>query len=202
MKTRTLWYAAAWAALSLLSGCGGRIVYPRYYTLVMAPGPLVKPATARFNGTLAVRKFEMAPYLRQGGIAYREAPEEIAFYDYHRWAANPAETITSAVMESIRGSQLFSFVKRYDGQNQDYLMTGRVERLDEIDYGGQVRVQAKLTATLLNLRSGATLWTGDAAETLTVESRNINSVVTTMSEAVQKSIDRLLTSLNRQTSAN
>ena len=177
-------------------------MYPRYYTLVMAPEPLIQPGAARFNGTLAVRKFEMAPYLRQGGIAYREAPEEIAFYDYHRWAANPAETITSAVMESIRGSQIFSFVKRYDGQNQDYLMTGRVERLDEIDYGRQVRVQAKLSAAVVNLRSGATLWTGDAAETLTVESRNVNSVVTTMSEAVQKSIDRLLTSLNRQTSAN
>jgi hypothetical protein len=34
-------------------------------------------------------------------------------------------------------------------------MSGRLERLEEIDYGGGVRVEAKLSAELLNLRSGA-----------------------------------------------
>ena len=52
-------------------------------------------------------------------------------------------------------------------------MTRRVERFDEIDYNGGFRVKAKLSAELVNLRTGATLWTGDAAQTLRVDTRNV-----------------------------
>jgi hypothetical protein len=49
---------------------------------------------------------------------------------------------------------------------RDSLLTGRLEQLDEIDYGGSVRVQARLSAELMNLRTGAIVWTGDASQTL------------------------------------
>ena len=103
------------------------------------------------------------------------------------------------MIDSLRSSRLFAFVKPYDSQNQqDYLMAGRIERLEEIDYGGGVRVEAKLSAELVNLRSGATVWTGDADEALQVDTRSVNSVVVEMSHAVQKSIDRLVASLDQQ----
>jgi ABC-type uncharacterized transport system auxiliary subunit len=130
---------------------------------------------------------------------YRQGPAEIGFYDYHRWAADPASTVTTAVIDSLRFSRLFSFVKPYDGQSrQDYLLSGRIERLEEIDYGGSVRVEAKLSAELVDRRTDATVWTGEADETLAVEARNVNSVVVEMSHAVQKSIDRLVASLDQQ----
>jgi hypothetical protein len=94
---------------------------------------------------------------------------------------------------------LFSFIKPYDGHGrQDYLLNGRLERLDEIDYGGGVRVEAKLSADLINLETGATVWTGETAETLRVETHDVNSVVVEMSHAVQKSVDRLVASLDQQ----
>ena len=43
-----------------------------------------------------------------------------------------------------------------------------------------------------------TVWTGDADEILRVDTRTVNSVVTAMSQAVQKSIDRLVASLDQQ----
>ena len=46
------------------------------------------------------------------------------------------------------------------------LLTGRLERLDEIDYGGGVRVEARLSAELTNLRTGIIAWTGSASEDL------------------------------------
>ena len=64
--------------------------------------------------------------------------------------------------------------------------------------GGGVRVQAKLSAELVNLQTGDTLWTGDAAESLGVDTRNVNAVVVEMSHAVEKSINRLVASLNQQ----
>jgi len=157
----------------------------------------------RLPVTVAVRRFGTPPYLRQGRIVYRQAPSEIGFYEYHRWAVDPATTVTTAVVESLRASHLFAFVKLYEGQDRpDYLMSGRLERLEEIDYGGSVRVEAKLSAELVNVRTGATVWTGDAAETLKIETRTVNSVVVEMSHAVEKSISRLVASMDKPFPAN
>jgi uncharacterized protein YukE len=79
-------------------------------------------------------------------------------------------------------------------------MTGRLEKLDEIDYGGEVRVEAKLSAELTNLRTGSVVWTGDAAQTSRVERRDVNSVVAEMSHALQESMDQLLTGMEQQVS--
>ena len=79
-------------------------------------------------------------------------------------------------------------------------MTGRLEKLDEIDYGGEVRVEAKLSAELTNLRTGAIVWTGDASQTSRVERPDVNSVVAEMSHALQESMDQLLTSMEQQVS--
>ena len=70
------------------------------------------------------------------------------------------------------------------------------ERLDEIDYGGAIRVEAKLSAELVNMRTGATVWAGEATETSKVETRNINSVVAAMSQAVQANINRLVAGMD------
>jgi ABC-type uncharacterized transport system auxiliary subunit len=186
-------------ALLLLAGCGGKILYPKYYTMDLPAPPTNANANLQVHGTLAVRRFESAPYIRQKKIVYRPTPEEIDFYEYHQWAFDPGEMVTTAIIDSLRASGLFSSVKRYDRENApDYLMAGRVERLEETDYGGAVRVTAKLSAELVNLRTGTTEWTGDAAQTLTVDERSVNSVVIELTHAVQESIDRLVVSLDHQ----
>jgi len=198
MTTKTLVSKSACTVTLLMAGCGGKILYSHYYALDIpaVPAPAVSPA--RLPATLAVSRFETPPYLRQGKIVYRQGPTEIGFYDYHRWAADPADSVTAAIIDSLRSSRLFSFVKPYDGQSrQDYLMSGRLERLEEIDSSSGVRVEAKLSAELVDLRTNATVWTDEADEALGVETRDVNSVVMEMSHAVQKSIDRLVASLNQ-----
>lgn len=191
----------AWALLAALltAGCGGKIKYPRYHTLAVAPTQ--KPAVdqAQNRGTAAVRKFETAAYLRQGRIAYRESPNKVGFYEYDRWAADPGSTVTTAVIEALRSSGQFSLVEPYDGHDRpDYLLTGRLERLDEIDYGGGVQVEVKIAAQLVNLRTASTVWTGDAGQASRVETRTMDSVVAEMSRGVQKCIDQLLASMEQQ----
>jgi ABC-type uncharacterized transport system auxiliary subunit len=154
---------------------------------------------APLPATVAVRRFDTPSYLRQGRIVYRQAPQEIGFYEYRRWAADPAVTVTAAMIASLRSSRLFSFVTPNDSQDRpDYLMSGRLERLEEIDYKGGVQVEAKLSAELVNLRNGAMVWTGDATESLPVETRNVNAVVAEMSHAVARSVDRLVANMGQQ----
>jgi len=185
----------------LMASCGGTR-RPHYYALDIPSPPDPTHGGLRFPGAVAVSRFETPSYLREGRIVYRETPEEVGFYEYHRWASEPAQTVTTAMVETLRSSQLFSFVKRYDGHNQqDYLLNGRLERLEEIDYGGPVRVEVKISAELVNLRTGATEWTGEAPATLNVESRNVDSVVRAMNRAVQNSIDQLLAKLEQRFSS-
>jgi len=95
--------------------------------------------------------------------------------NYHRWAADPGATVTTAFTESFRSANAFSAVAPYDGQNRsDYLITGRPERLDETDHGGGVRVEAKLSAVLMNLRAGSIVCSGDAEESSNVDKHDMN----------------------------
>jgi uncharacterized lipoprotein YmbA len=186
-------------AALLTAGCGGKIRYPKYHTLAVAPAPTPATDDAQSLGIVAVRKFETAPYLRQGRIAYRESPNQVGFYEYDRWAADPGLTVTTAFIEALRSSGQFSLVGPYDGHAKpDYMLTGRLERLDEIDYGGGVQVEVKISAQLVNLRTASTVWTGEAGQSSRVETRTMDSVVAEMSRGVEKCIDRLLASMEQQ----
>jgi len=203
MTRRRLFTCGAGICALLTAACGGKILYPHYYTLDLPPAPRSTATDPRLRATVAVRPFQTPAYLRQGRIVYRQSAAEIGFYEYHRWAADPAAMVTSGIIDSLRSSHLFSFVKPYDGQGQqDYLMSGRIEQLEEIDSAEGVRVAARLSAELLDLRTGAMVWTGEAVETSEVETRNVNAVVVEMSHAMQKSIDRLVGSLRQQISVD
>ncbi len=69
------------AALGM-SGCAGPIAAPHYYMLNL-PAPPTPPHRPTL-GTIAVREFDAASFLKGGRIAYRQSETEIAFYDYHR----------------------------------------------------------------------------------------------------------------------
>lgn len=197
--TKTIMTASALTLTLLTLGCGGKIRYPKYYTLELAPTLRPKTCDPPKLGTLAVRPFGSSAYLRQGRIVYRETPNEVAFYEYHRWAADPGTAFTTAVIEILRSSGPFSLVERYDiNDKPEYLMSGRLERLDEIDYGGAVQVEAKLSANLVNLHTGTTVWAGDATETSTVETRTVDSVVAATSTAAQACINQLITSMQQK----
>jgi ABC-type uncharacterized transport system auxiliary subunit len=201
MQKKMLSIAMACTFTLLISGCLGKTRYPNYYTLSIAP-PLKSDVKSTHPPiAVAVRRFETPAYLRQGRLVYSKAPGEIGFYEYHRWAVDPGAAVTTAFVESLRSGKLFSSAAPYDGQaSADYLLTGRLEKLDEVDYGGGVRVEAKLSAELTNLRTGAVVWTGGADETSRVESRDVNSVVAEMSRALQGSIDRLVTGMEQRVS--
>jgi ABC-type uncharacterized transport system auxiliary subunit len=200
MRKNTLSIAIVWAIILLLSGCG-RTRYPSYYTLSIAPALTPNVSSTHPPMTVAVQRFETPAYLRQGRIVYSKAPGDIGFYEYHRWAVDPGAAVTTAVVESLRSERLFSSAAPYNGQQSvDYLLSGRLEKLEEVDYGGGVNVEAKLSAELMNLRTGSIVWTGDAAESSRVEGHDVNSVVTEMSRALQSSIDRLLSGMEHQIS--
>jgi hypothetical protein len=79
---------------------------------------------------------------------------------HHRnyWAVDPREFATNAVAERLRASGNFAQVKLYDGRSDiDYVLSGRLEKLEEIHYEGGVKVEVAISAQMTNLASGATV---------------------------------------------
>src|SRR5262249_22143737 len=135
-------------------------------------------------------------YLREGPIVYLTSPEEIGFYEYHRWAVDPRQAITHAIVERLRASGNFALVKTYDGRNDvDYILSGRLEKLNELDYESGVRVEVALSAQVIDLHTGKTIWVGSAAEKGKVEERKVSAVVSQMSNLTDRSIEELLKTL-------
>src|SRR5262249_46390189 len=157
--------------LVVLSGCGGAAKYPSYYTLHVPPPP-DPPSQGNLHAVLAVREFRSPAYLHQGAIVYKTSPEQIGFYDYHRWATDPRDFVTNAMAERLRAGGAFTNVKRYDGRADiDYVLSGRLEKLEEVDYDGGVKVEVAISAQMVRLSTGETVWTDSVSEIGHVEKR-------------------------------
>src|SRR6266536_2345630 len=181
------------AALVILASCGGRVRYPNYYTLNL-PAPPDPPAAENAHAVVAIREFRAPAYLRQGAIVYKPSPEQISFYAYHRWAINPCEFVTNSVIERLRASGDFARVKSYDGRPDiDYVLSGRLEKLEEIDYEGGVKVKVAISAQMTNLATGAQVWSNAVSEVGTVDKRDVPTVVAEMNRTMDRAIERLLT---------
>src|SRR6266436_9289958 len=192
MKRTLMTVVFALAAFAILPGCGGRIRYANYYTLNL-PAPPDPPAREDAHATLAIREFRAPTYLRQGAIVYKPSPEQIGFYAYHRWAINPCEFVTNSVIERLRASGDFARVKPYDGRpDVDYVLSGRLERLEEIDYAGGVKVEVAISAQMTNLVTGLTVWTNTVSEVGDVNKRDVPAVVSEMNRTMERAINKLL----------
>ena len=193
MKKHRIAICLALAALVTLMGCGGAAKYPSYYTLHVPPPP-DPPAPEGVRACVAVREFRSPTYLHQGAIVYKTSPEQIGFYNYHRWAVDPRDFVTNAVAERLRASGNFAQVKLYDGRPDiDYVLSGRLEKLEEIDYQGGVKVEVAISAQMTNLASGATIWTNEVSEVGTVGQRDVPAVVAEMNATMSRAIEKLLT---------
>ena len=180
------------AALVILVSCGGKVRYPNYYTLNL-PAPPDPPAAENAHAAVAIREFRAPPYLKQGAIAYKPSPDQIAFYAYHRWAINPCEFVTNSVIERVRGSGHFAHVMPYDGRpGIDYVLSGRLEKLEEIDYDGGVKVEVAISAQMTNLSTGVTVWTNAVSEEGDVNKRDVPAVVSEMNRTMERAIEKLL----------
>jgi len=193
VKKKLIASSFAVMALIALAGCGGAVKYPNYYALHIPPPP-DPPAQEGVRASLAVREFRSPAYLHQGAIVYKISPEQIGFYNYHRWAADPREVVTNAVTDRLRASGKFTQVKPYDGRSDvDYVLSGRIERLEEVDYEGGVKVEVAISAQMTNLTTGATVWTNTVDEIGTVGQRDVPAVVSEMNRTMERAIEKLLT---------
>jgi ABC-type uncharacterized transport system auxiliary subunit len=193
MKKRLAMTVVAILAFVILAGCAGKVGRSNYYTLHL-PAPPDPPAAENAHTTVAVREFRAPAYLRQGAIVYKPSPEQIGFYAYHRWAVDPCDFVTDSIIDRLGATGTFSRVKHYDGQpDADYVVSGRLEKLEEIDYEGGVKVEVALSAQMTKLDTGTIVWSKAVSEIGVVNQHNVPTVVSEMSRTMERAIEKLLT---------
>jgi len=181
--------------LAFLTGCVSKARFPAYYTLHVPPAVNV-PIAGGTRSSLAVREFRSPAYLHQGAIVYRPSAEQVGFYEYHRWAVDPREFLTNTVIDRLRATGRFAEVSAYDGRSDvDFILGGSLEKLEEVDYEGGVKVEVELSAQITDSRSGKTIWANAASESAQVHKRTVPAVVAEMSQAMDRAIQKLLASL-------
>jgi ABC-type uncharacterized transport system auxiliary subunit len=189
--------AIAFLAVPVFAGCGpGR--YPTNYVLNFPPAaPSLSPPTD-IRGALAVHEFECRQYLCEGRVVYRPSPEEIGFYEFHRWAMNPRLMITQFVADRVRSEALFRSVALEEaGVETAYMLKGTIERLEEVDQGSDVRAVCTISAQLIDTKTKSIIWSDAASQTVMVQNRNVAGVVSSLSAAVRTTVDDLVKSLGQ-----
>src|SRR5216684_4683807 len=188
-------FAITVAMSTVFVGCLGKVRYPAYYELHLPPAPDPPPGPEA-RASVAIREFRSPSYLRKGPLVYRASAEQIGFYDYHRWATDPRQFVTVAIADRLRASGNFADVTVYDGRSHaNYIITGRLEKLEEVDYAGGVRVEVALSAQMTDIHTGLTAWANSASDIENVPQRNVPAVVSEMSHAMDRAIEKLLSSI-------
>jgi cholesterol transport system auxiliary component len=200
MRSRFIapWLVFLAPALLALGGCAG-IRYPDYYTLnISNPVPAPRDAVP-ISGTVMVQEFRAPAYLRKGPIVYRPEADRISFYNYHQWAEDPRRTVTAAVVRDLQ--QTFKSAELYDGRgNAEFLLTGSLDRLEELDNGRSVSVDVAISAALMNLKTGDVIWSGTSSKTTAVEERSVPGVVAAMSRELSEAAGEIVASLRNELS--
>src|SRR5215469_3315403 len=110
MIMRTFWVSVV---LGLLAGCGS-VHEPatKYYKLDIPPAPM--PAAPSAQVSLRIEPFRTTRMLGQDRIVYRPSPVEVGFYEYHRWAEPPNDTVTKAVADQLAKRRVFQSIEISD----------------------------------------------------------------------------------------
>jgi uncharacterized lipoprotein YmbA len=188
-------------ALFALAGCG-TVRYPAHYVLEVAPAVAAATPPQRALGPLVMPELACPSYLCEGRVVYREEPYRVGFYDYHRWAVNPRTALTRVLADRIRAASLFESVTVAGNPTSGaYLLRGGIERLEEVDATASVHAICSISAELLDVKTGAVIWSGTFSEGVPVRQRDVPGVVVGLAVSAQTVADRLVASIASQLAA-
>lgn len=184
----------ALVALLLLSCGGGKIPATHYYALDLPAAPA--PAAQPLPHSLVVMPLKASSMLAQDRIVYRPSREEVGYYEYHRWAEDPRDSVMDALVQKVRASGAFTSVVRFDGRTRsDYILRSRIERLEEVDFEGGVKVYSAVSAELVDASTTRVVWEDSVTSSAEVGASNIAEIVRQLSDATSRSLDGLARSL-------
>jgi ABC-type uncharacterized transport system auxiliary subunit len=190
--TRLLWGLALWSVL--LGGCSLTKPRPevRHYALALTV-PEVPSGTVKLS--LIVSPFTARDPYGQDLMVYRASPYRLDFYNYHRWAAAPAELVTDWTRRYLRGAGLFAKVFPADEGNADWILGGVIHQFAEVDHEQSWEAALAIDFWLTRADQRSPLWFQSYTATQRAEKRNPEAIAEAMSRNLENILARLTADL-------
>lgn len=180
------------AATLLFAACGSAPM-TRYYLL--APPAMKDVIAEKHEGArLGVETFAVDPPYDQNRLVYRigEGSGEVGFYEQHRWAAEPGRLVATGLAAGLRQlpglatAEPASVVGEYD-----YLLTGRVVSLEEVDVPGRQISRLALDLKLYSVADETLRWSGFLTAESGGQAADASDVMRQMQAAFNDLLDQL-----------
>jgi ABC-type uncharacterized transport system auxiliary subunit len=186
---RAMWAAAAGLLFAAASGCGGARP-SRYYEMelpTMATSATVTP----YPISLLVGRINAPHLFRDDRIVYRTSPFELGTYEYHRWVEPPTEMLEAMLVRELRSTGRFRSVGRVGSSSRgDYVVRGRLSRLEEVDENG-VAAGVEFELELFQNKTGAVVWSRVYSHDEPVSSKAVPEVVKALNHNIQQGLQEM-----------
>lgn len=194
MRTTMRWVWTAVVGGVLLCGCSLTQSKPEvhHYLLALTIPHTLLPTT---KATLVVRPFSASEPYTQDRLVYRTSPYQLDFYNYHRWAAPPAEQVTTWSRQYLRSSKIFTKVYPTGEGMADFALGGRILQFDEIDNEQSWDATLSIDFWLTGLEQRKPLWSQSYTATQKTEKRNPAAVAAAMSRNLEVILGKLVADL-------
>jgi len=181
----------------LLAGClGSAPPVPRdhYYRLLVS-SPVDISAEGRLASTISVESLQADGLLRERPLLYSEsgAPHEVQQHNYHYWTDAPPRMLQDQLVTYLRQSNIARSVVTPDMRvRADYLVSGKVKRLERLLGGGPPRVFVELELALVRLSDNALLLVDNFAEQEPETGNGVGSAIIALNKATGRLFGRFL----------
>ena len=188
MKPTLLLALVLLAPLLVLAGCSQpKLPQENYYRLVVS-----KPAGGEvvLDGSLMVESFIGNGLTSERALLYStsEAPLKVQQYHYHYWIDPPPQMIQDQVVTYLRSSNYAAMVVTADMRLlPDYVLTGRIKRLERIVDGSRFKAVVELEIGLSKARDNSLIF----LETYMAEESAGEGMASTV-EAFNRGITKIL----------
>jgi len=183
----------AGAALATLLAAGatgcGPVPRVRYYSLETAASSVAAADTS--GPSVRVERLEVAEPYDGRRIVYKPSRNEVAFWEFHQWAAPPARMITDRVAGRLRRSGLFGWVDSfpYSWGRVDFVLRGAVLAFEEVDREDGWYARVELFLELSEPGGDAPLWSSRVGAERKASGRQPAAVVDALSRALDEAVD-------------
>jgi ABC-type uncharacterized transport system auxiliary subunit len=160
----------------------------RHYALTLTV-PEVSSGTATLS--LIVSPFNARDPYNQNLMIYRSSPYRLDFYNYHRWAAAPAELVTDWTRRYLRGSGLFAKVFPTAEGDADLTLGGVIHQFEEVDHEQNWEAVSSIDFWLTRADQRSPFWFQSYTATRQAEKRNPEAIAEAMSHNLDDILERL-----------
>lgn len=171
------------ASCSLFSSSGQ---VKQYYQIYYKPA---KTMGKTISGTVRVKSFDMDKIYRRHNIVFRKSLYEMYYYNTQFWASQPSDMITDVIAKHLTESGLFSDVILELERRPDYVLTGRVLALDELQSEEKSFARVSIVFELKDYKTDRSIVTHSFERRKEVTNKETVYVVRGMGEIIEEEAD-------------